>query len=536
MLCGSLAVYDSGSPPAASRGTLYAIALLIINKENQMKYFLFLAGLFFGVLLLYPIESQAQWQSDVRLTNNAALSLANQYTNGRCIASSGDTVHVVWYDNRDGGNFEIYYKRSLDGGINWGADTRVSNNIYFSSYPSVAVSGSVVHIVWQDNRDGNYEIYYNRSTDGGTTWGTDTRLTNESAASETPCISASGPVVHIVWQDNRVQGGAYYKSSSDGGISWGADTRIKTDTVGGSWGASVSASGLLVHVLWLDGRNEYQNVFYKRSTDGGLNWGADTPLTNNDSTHLANNPSVTVSGSNVHVLWMESPRDTFAYQLYYKHSTDGGITWGADTQLTTNYTSASLHSVITSSGSNVHMVWDDNRNSALNYEIYYKGSTNGGIDWGSDTRLTNDSSSSAYPFVSASGTAVHVVWMDLRDGNYEIYYKRNPTGNVTGVENSDPELPGAFNLEQNYPNPFNPSSTIKFQIPGSGYVTLVVYNVLGKEVSTLISEQMEAGIYTKQFDAKDLSSGVYFYQLKVGNPSSGSGQSFVETKKLILMK
>jgi hypothetical protein len=90
----------------------------------------------------------SQWQPDVRLTNNAALSLTNQYTNGRCVASSGDTVHVVWYDTRDGASPEIYYKRSIDGGVNWGADTRITNNIYYSSNPSVAVSGSVVHIVW----------------------------------------------------------------------------------------------------------------------------------------------------------------------------------------------------------------------------------------------------------------------------------------------------------------------------------------------------------------------------------------------------
>src|SRR5665647_1691565 len=123
-----------------------------------MKKHLLIASIF----LLGTLVSQAQWQPDVRLTNNPALSLTNQYTNGRCTASSGDTVHIVWYDTRDGASPEIYYKRSIDGGITWGADTRVSNNLYFSSNPAVSVSGSVVHIIWDDNRDGNYEIYYNR--------------------------------------------------------------------------------------------------------------------------------------------------------------------------------------------------------------------------------------------------------------------------------------------------------------------------------------------------------------------------------------
>ena len=83
-------------------------------------------------------------------------------------------VHVIWYDDRDG-NFEIYYKRSTNGGVSWGTDTRLTNNSGNSIAPSLAVSGSVLHIVWYDDRDGNNEIYYKRSTDDGITWGTDTR-------------------------------------------------------------------------------------------------------------------------------------------------------------------------------------------------------------------------------------------------------------------------------------------------------------------------------------------------------------------------
>jgi hypothetical protein len=479
--------------------------------------------------------SQAQWQPDVRLTNNPALSLTNGYTNARCIASSGDTVHVVWYDTRDGASPEIYYKRSTDGGLNWGSDTRISNNLYFSSNPSVSISGSFIHVVWDDNRDGNYEIYYNRSTDGGTSWGTDTRLTNDSAASQNPCISTSGSVVNAVWTDNRdgFHAEVYYKRSTDEGLSWGADIRLTND-LAGSWGASVSASGLLVHVLWLDSRNAYQNVFYNRSTDGGLNWGTDTQLTNNDSTRLANNPSVAVSGSNVHVIWMESPRETFAYEMYYKHSTDGGITWGAGTQLTTNYSSATLFSTLSVSGQDVHVVWDDNRDG--NYEIYYKHSTDGGISWGTDIRLTDNPSASVYPFVSASGSGVHVLWTDNRDGNYEIYYKRDPTGNVTGIENIGLKLPEDFSLAQNYPNPFNPVTNIRYAILQPGNVTLKVYDILGNEVAVLVDEYNPAGNYKVEFQSAaggsvgsfQLASGIYFYRLQAG--------SFIETKKMILLK
>jgi hypothetical protein len=85
-----------------------------------------------------------------------------------------------------------------------------------------------------------------------------------------------------------------------------------------------------------------------------------------------------------------------------------------------------------------------------------------------------------------------------------------------------------FELLSNYPNPFNPSTTIKYSIPTSEFVSLKVYDVLGSEVATLVNEEKPTGNYKVNFNATNLSSGIYFYTLKVGN--------FTQTKKLILMK
>jgi len=85
-----------------------------------------------------------------------------------------------------------------------------------------------------------------------------------------------------------------------------------------------------------------------------------------------------------------------------------------------------------------------------------------------------------------------------------------------------------FKLNQNYPNPFNSSTTISFTIPETGIVTLKVYDVLGREVATLVNENLSAGSYSYNFDAKNLTSGVYLYKLQAGKHS--------ETKKMILMK
>jgi hypothetical protein len=113
-------------------------------------------------------------------------------------------------------------------------------------------------------------------------------------------------------------------------------------------------------------------------------------------------------------------------------------------------------------------------------------------------------------------------------------------GSVTLSENES--LPQEYRLEQNFPNPFNPITKIRFTIPtsplnpspyqGEGnrerLISLKVYGVIGNEIATLVNEEMEPGIYEVEFDAKDLTSGVYFYSLTVG--------SFTDTKKMILLR
>jgi Secretion system C-terminal sorting domain len=97
----------------------------------------------------------------------------------------------------------------------------------------------------------------------------------------------------------------------------------------------------------------------------------------------------------------------------------------------------------------------------------------------------------------------------------------------TSVE-EDNVIPAEFVLYQNYPNPFNPSTKITFVIPKSSLVNLKVYDILGKEVATLINEEKHSGTYEVEFSAANLPSGVYFYKLQAGG--------FVETKKMVLLR
>jgi hypothetical protein len=99
---------------------------------------------------------------------------------------------------------------------------------------------------------------------------------------------------------------------------------------------------------------------------------------------------------------------------------------------------------------------------------------------------------------------------------------------ITDIPLDDTQTPVRYSLNQNYPNPFNPSTTIEFTLPKSEFVELKVFNILGKEVSTVVSNKLNQGNHTYQFDGKNLASGIYYYQLVAGE--------YREVKKMILLR
>jgi photosystem II stability/assembly factor-like uncharacterized protein len=144
-----------------------------------------------------------------------------------------------------------------------------------------------------------------------------------------------------------------------------------------------------------------------------------------------------------------------------------------------------------------------------------------------------------------SSTIYDLQFTDARTGyavgENGVILKLDPT--LVGIDKEIPS-PADFILYQNYPNPFNPSTKIRFQISDFGFVSLKVYDVLGNEVAILINEEKSVGIYEVEFNTnighpgpvRNLSSGIYFYQLGVTGPETSSGHDKIQTKKMIYLK
>ncbi len=128
---------------------------------------------------------------------------------------------------------------------------------------------------------------------------------------------------------------------------------------------------------------------------------------------------------------------------------------------------------------------------------------------------------------SEETATIRIVIADVRHPLQTEIINLTANGVVTGVE-EETGIPFDFALYQNYPNPFNPATIIKFAISKSSFTVLNVYNSLGQKVAELVNGRLSAGVYSFEFDASGLTSGVYFYQLRSGN--------YTETKRMLLLK
>jgi hypothetical protein len=216
------------------------------------------------------------------------------------------------------------------------------------------------------------------------------------------------------------------------------------------------------------------------------------------------------------------------WDVFALKTTNGGSNASGWTRDTVDYSddfSRSCDLVAVRGGANqfkVAYAMDDNSQAGAFYRSY-----NG--SWTSSFKFSHTKADTTYAkpragYLLGGGDDGAGVW-SLHNGYHGFFSKNMIT--TTGISNNN-EIPEGFSLSQNYPNPFNPVTNIKFSIPKAGLVTLKVYDITGKEVASLVNQNMNAGSYTFDFDASYLSSGAYFYRINT--------DGFTDVKKMMLIK
>lgn len=370
------------------------------------------------LIFLFSQQSFGQtWSPPKRLTWNAGFSSWPSIA-----TDSGSGIHVVWSDGQYDDD-EIFHKRSTDSGSTWSAPIRLTWNDYYSGNPSISIdSNGIIHVVWHDNTPMSWypDIYHKCSPDGGDTWSRPSRISWNIGHSLFPSISTdSDDGIHVVWQDDAPGNDEiFYKHSTDMGKTW---SRLKRLTWN-SWESQKPSIAIdsfnVLHVVWWD-RAMDNDILYKRSTDKGETWSGVIRLKSILGYSYA--PSITTDLENrIHVVCYDgSPGND---EIYYMRSTDGGITWSILKRLTYNEGNSWKPKIAKDSFNGIHVVWIDDKPG--NWEIYYKSSPDGGVTWSGPTRLTWNVDYSWNPSLAADSIGrIHVVWEDYTSKGYDIFYK-----------------------------------------------------------------------------------------------------------------
>jgi hypothetical protein len=372
-----------------------------------------------------PMGTPEGWSDDINISNDA---LTDKYP---AIAINDDDIRLVWVHDY----FNLVYANSSDGGRSWSPFITLTQTTGGIFSPDIAVSGQNVHVVWDDYRGSDSTTYYRNSSDGGVNWNPEKKIPSSATYAGGSKIYVNNSNIHIIWLDQRdgSNGEVYYRRSLDGGITFdngqGVDEdRRLTFSTADVTSIHLAGSGSNISVTWLDERNGIWEIYWMISKDNGFTWedglgnvGQDRRLT----TTGAEGHAIAVNGPNIHIVYVD-PVNLTTYNLYYINSTDNGFTWCAPIFLS-GPTPLINSPDIDVYGNNINIVWDDRRDDGTTTEIYYKNSTDGGITWSSDIRLTNSTGyDSLWPRIAVINTTKHVTWFDRRDGNREIYYKRSP--------------------------------------------------------------------------------------------------------------
>ena len=389
----------------------------LLGDYMKLKTFLYTAFILFS----FSAFLQAQtWSARKQLT----------YTGGGSIdpaiaADTIESVHVTW-ERESATGTDIYYKSSLAWGDSWAAPERICWSTGQSSHPDIAAdSTGRKHIFWHDYTPPgveNSEIFYKHSAHLAP-WSPLIRVTWTSEASAFPAAATdSNNNVHLVWMDwTPGNWEIFYKNTTDMGTTWSTATRLSWDSESSAYPAINIDSSDNIHIIWQNHKANTYRIHYKRSTDGGSTFSAVTRLTL-PSWDCWYPDVATDSNGYVHIVYAN--HETTNNEVYYKKSTDGGETWSAPTRITYNSGYSSRPEIAVDTSDNLHLVWEDS--TFGNAEIFYKESTDGGNTWSPIYRLTWDSNFSGYPVIDTDQfDYVHVVWRNttVHDAAWEIFYK-----------------------------------------------------------------------------------------------------------------
>jgi len=493
------------------------------------------------------------------------------------------TYHQIYKTTNGGGNWNVSYyyqhadylsvyftgyeagfavgndglvSRTFDGGKSWYSN-RISNvvedppfNLFRSVYFTDSLNGFIT---------GDFGLFF-QTTNGGSNWFHqkesinhfyDVSFLNESTgytcgqSGSIMKTTNGGSKWNLLYAGYNGNLNDMYFFNTEVGIAVGdSGAVLKTINGGNNWTRGFTpTSDKLYSVSFINsnlGIAGSSNGRIIRTTNGGLSWNqtyfglgesfSGVSFTSVDTVY-ASGRKVLLKSTNGGINWTtiaSGVSNTGFYRLQFFNSSTGFVIGWSTYSGNTAYklmktTNGGLSFDTISYGFKNVSFSDVNNGLGLYYNssgIYNKirRTTNGGLNW-TDFNLNGISNNLHSVFALNENTGFIV-------GDLGAIIKTNNI--ITTINNNENYLNKSFFLQQNYPNPFNPNTVISYQLAVSSFAKLKVYDILGNEISTLVSEKQNAGSYSVEFDGSNYSSGIYYYKLEAGN--------FTEVRKMILLK
>jgi hypothetical protein len=426
-------------------------------------------------------NNSMSFKKPINLTNNTRDSIYAQ------IASYGDNVYMVWQENNPDPsdlnsnandnniqynnnyrNYDIYIKKSTDGGLTFSKEINLSKNPGFSEHPQIAISGNNVYIAWIDDTSSstttkNQEILFRKSIDGGNTFDKIINLSNSSNADSYNLeITAAGNNVYAVWQETILPNAyAYYTSSSGSGVN--ADNNSDRSSISSKENSSIlfrasiddgntfkkikslsnnafksypkiAAFENSAYIVWNvgiigDSNREDNNannintgIFFTKSFDSGNSFSDTIKL--NSNRNSVGESQIAAYGNNIYVVWGGNPDEKVVGDIFFVKSTDNGnrfakaLSLGEENSLNVE--------IISGRNNNVYIAWqallsDDNE------EILFKKSSDNGDTFTNinENISKNEGISECTSIAVSENNNVYVAWEDYTYGNHEILFSKS---------------------------------------------------------------------------------------------------------------
>ncbi|HKW87592.1 MAG TPA: PKD domain-containing protein [Candidatus Acidoferrales bacterium] len=311
------------------------------------------------------------------------------------------------------------------------APKNVSSNADFSFTPQIAVdSHGNIFMAWEDDTSTNSNILFSRSTDGGATFSTPKNLSNTAGSSFSPRIAVgSDGSVNVVWEDTTPgSGDIMFSRSADAGTTFSTPVNVSNDPADSANPQITSDSAGSLYVVW-DSDSGNLGILFSRSTDGGATFSAPLQLSTNTQGSITPEFAVDTNGD-VSVVWEDDNNGTS--DISFCVSADHGATFSAPKSLSLNVANSVSPQIAIDSTGNFDTTWENDSSGSFN--IYFSRSADKGATFSAPKNVSNGTGTAGSPQIATdAGGNINLVWSDNIPpaANSDIYFTRSKDGGAT---------------------------------------------------------------------------------------------------------